>query len=103
MTTDRDTELDELTKALRAAPHIEKPDELEPEVGAFCFMQAHRICGPQCAAYAGDAPTPPERCTIIGALALLPELIQLARAPRPQRAGAPVITPPDPYGGRNPL
>lgn len=106
MATDRDKELDALQADLRKpAPHIERPDELTPEQGAMCFLDAHRVCGADCASYIGENPLPHERCWVLSGLSGIvlatEELIQI----RKERAANPftslgAIPPPDPFGGK---
>jgi hypothetical protein len=100
----RDQELERLVRTLRQdEPYIEKPDELDVDVGGGCFLDRHRVCGNDCTAY-GDAaaPTAVERCTLLSGvsrgLALLGELVELRRPVRRPIPTAPYIEPPDPHG-----
>lgn len=97
MTTDRDREIDELVKELKA-PHIERPDELNIGPGAMCFLNQARLCGPDCAAYVGEEALPHERCYLLVAAAGLPVLTQLLNRSA-YTAGLGPIKPPDPMGG----
>lgn len=106
MSTDRDTELDALQADLRKpVPHIESPDEMTPGQGALCFLDQHRVCGPDCASYIGENPLPSERCLVLSSLSGIvlatDELIQIRkdRIKNPLVA-APPIQPPDPFGKR---
>lgn len=66
---DRDKELDDLRKELRqagAAPHVERPDELEMGQNGICWRDRNRGCTAACVAFGdADEPDPAMRCTLI--------------------------------------
>lgn len=107
MSTDRDKELDEVQAELRKpVPALERPEEITPQQGAMCFLNVHRVCGADCAAYIGENPLPHERCLVLSSLSGIvlatDELIQIRkdRAAAPFASPVPQVTPPDPFGGK---
>ena len=97
MSDDRDKELDELNKMFCASekpgPHIEHPDEKMVGSNGLCWIDVHRLCGPDCVAF-GDpsAEEPMQRCSVLSIGNGI--LVQL-RIPR-QRVSGPEFLPPDP-------
>lgn len=95
--TQRDTELESVIKDLRREePYIEKPDEINVDLGAACFLNGNRVCGPDCSAFTDPhAPTAQERCLILSSVSTGLELLQeLVRDKRPRATYAPHIEPP---------
>ncbi len=99
MSDEREAELRALEEELRR-PYIEKPDEINTDLGGQCFLDRNRFCGPDCTAFADpQGPTAADRCQLLGgvqtALELLTHfgshLVQLSRKPAP--APAPVPAP----------
>ncbi len=100
--TRRDDELDEAIRGAKPdRPYIEKPDDLKVDVGGLCFLDRHRVCGPDCTAYADPtAPTALERCVVLSfAVDGLLLVEKLVRAPR-RAVAPPNIEPPSPFGAK---
>lgn len=90
---------DELNEASR--PYIEKPDELPAREGGLCFLNSARLCGPDCTAYVDhEAPTPAERCLVLGSLIDVSTLVRERIGAAAAAAAAPVPSYPipDPRG-----
>ncbi len=90
--TTRDHDIDNLLDELKR-PYIEKPDEVQTDVGGACFLNRQRVCGPDCTAFIEpQAPTAVERCALLStattAVELLGELVQLSRKPVSATASA---------------
>lgn len=85
----RQDEYDKRSRELDA-PFIEKPDEYETQDGLSCWMDAGRVCGPDCVAFNvssiddhGDPVGGPEACTAlatqIDAVSFLRKILQASQ------------------------
>jgi hypothetical protein len=88
---------------LGAKPYIEKPDEVDLDVGGQCFIDRNRVCGPDCMSFTSvHAPLASERCVILNSMQasmeLLGELVQVLKPRRQPTVAPPDIQPPNPMG-----
>lgn len=125
---DRDAELGELQRELDAkirdlegqgsnepSPFIERPDSLDIEDGALCWMDGTRVCGADCVGYNVEMSDPetgemlqgPNKCLPLlymgqqGAASLSTLLVNRKRVTQiqdEQRAAQAAAAPPSPFG-----
>lgn len=84
----RNRELDEAV----SGPHIESPDELDVGDGQLCWIDNHRLCGPDCKAFNMAADQGPDQCLILNRGGKAVEsLIQIEHLIRARQSSVPKV------------